>query len=124
MKEKIIGCLIFVLVIGFVSINTAMLNREIKSIYDMTREFEIGEDEAGVLASEAQKMYDSFKQKELFIGLTVNHEDLTNIEDGFAEMIGYLSVGDKDGARVMKNRLTDSLEHLRRLSGLNFDAII
>ena len=68
--------------------------------------------------------YRTTYEKELFISLTVNHEDLTNIEEGFAEMIGCLSVGDTAGAQITKSRLIDSLEHLGRLSGFNFDAII
>ena len=40
------------------------------------------------------------------------------------EMIGYLSVNDTDNARVTKNRLISYLEHLRRLSGFNIDAVI
>jgi hypothetical protein len=39
-------------------------------------------------------------------------------------MIGYLEIGDSDNARVVKNRLTHSIEHLRRLSTFTIDAII
>jgi hypothetical protein len=34
------------------------------------------------------------------------------------------ALDDAKGASVVKNRLTDSLSHLRRLSGFNIDAII
>ena len=50
--------------------------------------------------------------------------NMTSIEDCFVEMIGYISVNDIDNATVVKYRLKRSLEHLRRLSGFNIDAII
>lgn len=124
MKEKIIAVLLFFLVIGFVWTNTVILKREIGELREVTAGFEIGEKDAARLTAEAREIYEIFKKKELFISLTVNHEDLTNIEEGFAEMIGCLSVGDTDGAQITKSRLIDSLEHLGRLSGFNFDAII
>ena len=76
------------------------------------------------LVNEAEVAYDGFKKKESYISLTVNHNDLTNIEELFSEMIGYIKIDDRDEATVTKNRLLDSLEHLRRLSGFNIDAII
>ena len=58
------------------------------------------------------------------MGMTVSHEDLTAIETGFSEMIGYLSVGDRNGAEVTKSRLLDALGHLRRLTGINIESVI
>ena len=46
-----------------------------------------------------------------------------NIELGFAELIGMAKVGDSEGAQVTKSRLKYSLEHLKRLAGMNIDSI-
>ena len=124
MKEKIIAVCLFVLVVSFVITNTIVLNIQIEEICDAVKAIEIREDSLKEAERETREIFDIYKRREVFISLTVNHDDLTNIEESFDEMIGYLSVGDADGARVTKNRLVGSLEHLRRLSGFTIDAII
>jgi hypothetical protein len=76
------------------------------------------------VAMVAEEIKESFEESEGFISLTVNHEDLTNIEVCYSDLIGYLSVGMTKEAEVTKNRLVDALKHLRRLSGVNIDSII
>ncbi len=124
MKEKIIAFSLFFLVIGFVFINTIVLGRQLDEICRMTEEMTIDEENLSDSEEAVREVYDNFKKKETFISLSVNHENLTDIKQSFSEIIGYLSVGDADGASMTKNRLIDSLEHLRRLSGFNIDAII
>ena len=124
MKEKIIAFCLLILVIGFVIGNTIALGKQIDGLCNEAEALKIIAENIRQSEVDAEKLYENFKRKEMFISLTVNHEDLTNIENTFSEMIGYLSVGDESGAKVMKNRLVDSLEHLRRLSGFNIDAII
>lgn len=123
MKEKIFGVVTIIFVIAIVSFNTIKLDNDISTIYNAVRTIDTDENAKNAEAR-ANEVYDLFRSKELFIGLTVNHDDLSNIEEDFAEMIGYLSISDYDGASVTKNRLLDSLSHLRRLSGFNIDAII
>ena len=123
MKEKIFGVVTIIFVIAIVSFNTIKLDNDISTIYNAVRTIDTNENAKNAEAR-AHEVYDFFKGKELFIGLTVNHDDLSNIEEDFAEMIGYLSISDYNGASVTKNRLLDSLSHLRRLLGFNIDAII
>ena len=68
-------------------------------------------------------IFANFKRIEKYISLTVDHEDMMNIELGFAELIGMGEVGDEEGAQVTKSRLKYSLEHLKRLAGMNIDSI-
>ena len=124
MKEKIFGIITFVLTVSTVFVNTVFLHKNIGQIYDAISNVEIYEGDCKTAKSEAEKAFHLFRKKELFIGLTVNHDDLSNIESSFSELIGYLSIDDAKGATVAKNRLADFLGHLRRLSGLNIDAII
>lgn len=123
MKEKIFAVIAIISVIAIVAFNTVKLNNDISEIYDAVSTIDTNES-AKSAEKRANEVYNLFRSKELFIGLTVNHDDLSNIEEDFAEMIGYLSISDNDGAAVTKNRLLDSLSHLRRLSGFNIDAII
>ena len=121
MKQKIIAVVLLLIVISFVSVNTIIIDKHIDEIIKEVNGIETDSKSAIDMSRE---IFDKFKRMETFIGLTVNHDDITNIEDCFVEMVGYLSIGDDDEAEVVKNRLTNSLEHLRRLSTFTFDAII
>lgn len=124
MKVKIFAVILMIILLTAVFINTFVIDKEIMKITDAVKKIEIrsdNTDECTVLAEDAFGLYQS---REVFFSLTVNHDDLTSIEDNFAEMIGSLRVKDSDGASIVKNRLIHSLEHLKRLSGINIDAII
>ena len=123
MKIKITAAVILSLILGAAIANTILLGKTVEKVSGRVGELDIGDDAAKAEA-EAKKIYEEFKCYEKFMSLTVNHGDLTNIEEMFAEMIGYLSVGDGNGARVAKSRLSDALSHLRRLSGVNIDSVI
>ena len=73
---------------------------------------------------EYEKLAEKFRRHERYISLTVSHDDLTNIEEGFAELIGAEFAGDDLRIVTLKSRLKDSLEHLGRLSGINIDSIL
>lgn len=120
MKVKIFAFTALIVTVGFVAINTVVVKRAVSDIKNAVSEIDNAEDKL----SAAKEAYERFKSRETYISLTVNHDDLTSIEECFAEMIGYLEVGDNDGAHVTKSRLISSLEHLGRLSAINLDSII
>ena len=124
MKEKIFGVIAFALVVISVIANTVILHRNIDKIHESVDKIEINDNNCEIAKVLAEDIYELFRKRETFIGLTVNHDDLSEIEDCFSELIAYLRVDDADSASVAKNRLTDALSHLRRLSGFNIDAII
>ena len=120
MKAKIAAAVTLILTLIFVTVNTFVLDfmigeikREVDALDTSARELE-----------NAEAIYEKFSAYEAYVSITVSHEDLTNIELSFSELIGYLSVGDSDGAAVVKRRLSDALGHLLRLSSVNIDAII
>ena len=121
MRVKIGAAILLICVISFVSVNTIVLDRQIGDIIKEVEQTSISSE--GVL-EEAKELYADFMRKEKYMSLTVSHDDLTSIEDCFVEMIGYISVGDSNNAVVTKSRLISCLEHLRRLSGFNIDAVI
>ena len=73
---------------------------------------------------EFTKLYDSFKQDEKYINLTVSHVDLTNIEEMFASAIGAARADDSSELEITKSRLIDAFSHLGRLVGINLDSIL
>ena len=121
MTEKIVSAIIAVITVGFVITNTLVLNRQADEILKKTEMLNLQEEDAVVQLNEA---YAEFEAKVKYISISVNHEDLTNIEQCFAEIMGSLSVGDIDNAEITKYRLIDSLKHLRRLSGFTIDSVI
>ncbi len=124
MKVKIFAFILMPLLLIGVTVNTLVVEKVMTSVCDEVENISISESRIKEAYEAADKAYSHYKEKETYISLTVNHNDLTNIEDTFSELIGNLSIQDVGGAVVAKNRLLCSLEHLRRLSGINFDAII
>ena len=121
MKQKILAVILMVIVIVFVSINTIVLERQICATMEKVETLSL---EDGDAERNAKEIYSDYKRKEKYMSVTVSHDDLTSIEDCFVEMIGFISVDDVQNATVTKSRLISCLEHLRRLSGFNIDAII
>ena len=123
MKVKILASLVLALTVGASAMNTYFLLQAIDRTADCVADLSLqGEPEA--LKKQAEMLFEDFKKREFFLSLTVSHEDLTDIESLFSEMIGYLSVKDTEGARMTKSRLNDALMHLRRLSGVNISSIL
>ena len=124
MRIKIFAAALISAIIGAVILNTLFLTKTINDFSEKVTRLEISDADIKGAEMNARETYSQFKDRETFMSLTVNHNDLTAIEELFSEMIGYLSIGDGDEARVAKSRLIDALSHLRRLSGVNIDSIV
>ena len=123
MKTKILAVVFLTVTVVAVIANTVALNKIITSYTEeVSRLVTDPADEASAPA--ARELFERFRSSERFVSITVNHDDLTSIEELFSELIGELEVGDADAAYVTKNRLIDALRHLGRLSGFNIDAIV
>lgn len=115
MKSVRIAAVLLVLVVAAVVANAIAVRNIIGGIL---HEVEIAsEDEYG-------KIFEHYKNIETYVSLSVDHEDMMNIELAFAELIGAVDAGDEESVAVVKSRLKYSLEHLRRLSGINIDSIL
>ena len=121
MKDRIFATVIFLTVIVFSISNSLFL---VKETDEMILEVKGLKASDGQALSRIIEIDEGFRKKANYIGLTVSHDDLTNIEDCLAELKGHLAVGDIEGAEVTKSRLIRFLEHLRRLVGFNIDNII
>ena len=121
MRDKIIAIIILISVIGFVTVNSIVIDRAVDDLLKEVESLDFQDSEA---KTEAERVWKKFKDNSAFISLSVSHDDLSNIEDTFREMIGAIATDDKDSADIAKYRLLSYLEHLRRLSGASIDAII
>ena len=122
MKAVWFAAVTLTLLLCFVVTNSLVL----KSKIELLKENIIGAEENNM--DEAHKEYNSlflkYNKLEKYMSLTVNHEDLANIENAFAEIIGAANADDKTALLTTKSRLIDYLSHIRRLSGINIDSIL
>jgi hypothetical protein len=85
---------------------------------------EICENDTEKAKHDIERIYKKFKKAEKIISITTSHDDLTTIEEGFAEMIGAVHADDMTAVITIKSRLKSSFQHLGRLSGINIDSLI
>ena len=124
MWTKFLAVMILLITVGFVCVNTLLLDRTIERYLSEVEVIATDDIELKESSNRARELYERFGKSERYISLTVSHEDLTNIEAGFTDLISYLELGMKDEATVAKNRLEDALRHLGRLSVFSIDAIV
>lgn len=113
----IFAVLVLSVIFTFACVNTLLLSRMIEDIENQVLE-------AVPEYEDFAKVYDSFLRKRLYLGITVNHDDIATVEEEFAEILGALKIGDTETAKIAKSRLVSALGHLKRLSGFNIDSII
>ena len=113
---------VFALLFLAVIINSITVGKMIDSISEELHHAE--EEDPASARREYERIYDKYKKYETYISLTVDHDDLSNIEDAFSEIIGAAIAEDVVGVITTKSRLTDYLKHVKRLSGINIDSIL
>jgi len=121
MKEVRIAFGLLIFTFLAVIINSVALRASFEELYKMVDAAEI---EPAAAVGDYTEIFEHFKKKEPFISLTVNHEDLTAVEDAFAEIIGAAKADDKEAIITIKSRLISSIEHLKRLAGINIESIL
>ncbi len=120
MKSVIAAFIIFFILTAGVAINTFSINKIITDTIDSVSELD---DEKIPNYEHICSLYEKFQKSENFINITVNHEDLRDINQYFLDLKEYTKLEDPDNFKITKSRLIHSLEHLRRLSAINFDSI-
>lgn len=121
MKAVNIAIAVFVAVTVAVTANSIYISKLTKNFSEELRAVDIYSEN---LAEKLEAISKRFRKAEKFISITVSHDDLTNIEEGFADIIGAAKGGISADVERIKSRLVDSLEHLGRLSAINLDSII
>ena len=122
MRAVIWASVMLFLVIAFITTNTviirSMLNETIKEVDDIKIL------DAKSAGAKFTVCYEKFKKRERYINLSVTHSDIAEIEASFAEIIGAASANNLEEMIITKNRLINSLEHLRRISGINSNSVL
>ena len=114
MRSVRIASIVLSITILSVSVNAAIVGGIIKDTIERIENAD---------TAEYEKIFEDFKSIEVYLNLSVDHEDMMNIELAFAELVSAAEVGDEDAIISIKSRLKHSLEHLKRLSGINIDSI-
>ena len=70
-----------------------------------------------------EELYKEYQKREKYIALSISHSDLLSIEDSFAEILGAIEARDEETLIIEKSRVIKALNHIKRLSGINFDSI-
>ena len=121
MKSVIFAYIIFPLLLTLSLINSFALGNIIENIDAALSETD---DSNPALAEEEYvRIYEEYKDVELYVSLSINHDDLSNLENAFAEIIGAARAGDKESIIIIKSRMNDYLRHIKRLIGINIDSI-
>lgn len=121
MKSVRFAYTVFALLFVAVFINSLSVGKTIDSISRELAEAE--EEDMKSAEKEYERIYENYKKYEFYVSLTVDHDDLANIEDAFSEIIGAAKADDAVGVVTTKSRLCDYLRHVKRLSGINIDSI-
>ena len=122
MKAVRIAGIVLLLLLTSVILNSIYISKITEKFADRIQE--IDTDNLETATEILKNIREDFKKAEKFISITVSHDDLTNIEEGFADIIGAAEAGMKVDVITIKSRLEDALRHLGRLSSINFDSII
>lgn len=122
MRGTVFALIILFLVLGLVVTNSFILHSLIDQTIKSVKEIEV--ENTLEATKRFEECYKSFARRERYISLSVSHKDLMSINDCFSDIIGAGIAGDKEEMIITKNRLVSSLEHLRRLSGVNIDSIL
>ena len=115
MGTKIFAAVTMIFMLVFVILNDIALGSSIDELTKMVEKSET--------YTEAEAVQGFYNEKKEFIGLSVNHSDLTEIGQLLCEYVAELHE-EADEASVTKSRLITALMHLRRLSSANWESII
>ena len=120
MKTVIAAYVVLAVIVLIVIANSLILSHSIDVILERLR----GAPDSTSAEDIYKKIFDDYIGRQKFIGLTVSHDDLTNIEGEFYEILGAINADDEEALKIAKSRLIGALSHLKRLCGINFDSIL
>lgn len=119
MKAAIISIAVLTVILTAVILNSIFVSKTMNEIAQKLKNTPSDTESY----ADYSEIYDEYMKKQRFISLTVSHDDLTNIESEFNEILGSIEADDKENLIIAKSRLIGSLSHLKRLSGINADSI-
>ncbi len=122
MKASKIAIITLLLLTCAILLNSYLID---KFVTQLTKDVdEVSVEDLELATVEFEEIFEKFSKIERFISITVSHDDLTNIEESFSEIIGSSKAKNLEEVVKVKSRLKDALEHLKRLSKINLDSIL
>ncbi len=121
MKAMLIASFTLLSLLAVIVLNSVYIERQVEELYSGIDRLDI--DDEGC-EEKIDKIHSDFTRARKIITLSVSHDDISNIESCFAEVIGTIRADAKVEFIIAKSRLKDALLHLRRLSSINFDSIM
>lgn len=121
MKSSLIAVAVLLLLIVLIFTNSVYIDKKIDEICTGLEALDIGDSECEASFSQLRAEFDGARK---IITLSVSHDDISSIEDCFAELGGAIEVSSHTDFVIAKSRLLDAFAHLRRLSSINFDSIM
>ena len=119
MKATVFAIVTALAVTFLVILNSCLLSYHIGALIEKSEAIPCLVDEG----DRYEELYKDFMKRQKFISLTVSHDDLTEIENELAEILGAIEAEDEGAPIIAKSRLLMTLTHLRRLTGVNLDSI-
>ena len=113
----ILFCVLLITVI----LNAVYISNFAEKLYSLSSEE--CENSIEALELKFKKIKKIYKENEIFISLSVSHEDLTSIEEILAEIDGALLTSDINAVIIAKSRFESAVLHLGQLSAINIDSI-
>ena len=120
MKTIILSYVILILVILLVIINSIIVSNSIDAIIEKLKNIPDSVSEK----EQYKEVFDDYIKIQHLFEITVSHDDLTNIESEFYEIMGAVNAEDSESLKIAKSRLIGALTHLKRLCGINADSIL
>ncbi len=121
MKTFKVAIIVLIVLLVLIVINSIYIKRLTDEIAKRVEAVDISSENA---EENFKEICAYFKKSERFISITVSHDDLTNIEEAFSDIIGAAMADSEIDMTITKSRLTDALRHLGQLSSINLDSII
>ena len=122
MKAVKVALAILIFTVALVLINSFFLSHTVNGYREKVSA--INSEDTEKAYSAYLSLYEDFRNSEKYISLTVSHADLMNIEETFSSAIGAAKANNSDELEIIKSRLQDALDHLKRLVGINLDSIL
>lgn len=113
--------LIFIFLFAAIVLNSVFINNTVHEIYSISAESTC--DDIEDIKKLYGEIFEIYRKKELFISLSVSHDDLTDIDVFFSEMKGAIIANDLESALIAKSCLENALHHLGQLSSFNIESI-
>ena len=114
MKAIVFSSLSLLLTVALVSANSVLVSH----LIDTT----ISELQGADSAADNQRIYEAYTNRERFFAVSVNHAILRETDGIFAELIA--SGKDEAEVEIIKSRLFDSLNQIKRLSVIGIDSVL